>query len=103
MSSARSVKRVCLSYSGGLDTSVILRWLIERYRCEVVTFTADVGQEEELSGVPEKARATGAVESVVRDVREEFVRDYVFPALRGSAVYEGHYLLGTALARPLIA
>ena len=103
MSPARSVKRVCLSYSGGLDTSVILRWLIERYRCEVVTFTADVGQEEELSGVPEKARATGAVDCVVRDVREEFVRDYVFPALRGNAIYEGHYLLGTALARPLIA
>jgi len=100
---ARSVKRVCLSYSGGLDTSVILRWLIERYRCEVVTFTADIGQEEELSGVPEKARATGAVDCVVRDVREEFVRDFVFPALRGNAVYEGHYLLGTALARPLIA
>jgi argininosuccinate synthase len=100
---ARSVKRVCLSYSGGLDTSVILRWLIERYGCEVITFTADVGQEEELSGVPEKARATGAVDCVVRDVREEFVRDFVFPALRGNAVYEGHYLLGTALARPLIA
>ncbi len=98
-----SVKRVCLSYSGGLDTSVILRWLIERYRCEVVTFTADIGQEEELSGVPEKARATGAVDCVVRDVREEFARDFVFPALRGNAVYEGHYLLGTALARPLIA
>jgi argininosuccinate synthase len=98
-----SVKRVCLAYSGGLDTSVILRWLIERYRCEVVTFTADVGQEEELSGVPEKARATGAVDCVVRDVREEFVREYVFPALRGNAIYEGHYLLGTALARPLIA
>ena len=103
MASARSVKRVCLSYSGGLDTSVILRWLIERYRCEVVTFTADIGQEEELSGVPEKARATGAIDCVVRDVREEFVRDYVFPALRGNAIYEGHYLLGTALARPLIA
>ena len=103
MPPARSVKRVCLSYSGGLDTSVILRWLIERYRCEVITFTADVGQEEELSGVPEKARATGAVDCVVRDVREEFVRDFVFPALRGNAVYEGHYLLGTALARPLIA
>jgi argininosuccinate synthase len=103
MSPVGSVKRVCLSYSGGLDTSVILRWLIERYRCEVVTFTADVGQEEELSGVPEKARATGAVDCVVRDVREEFVREYVFPALRGNAVYEGHYLLGTALARPLIA
>ena len=103
MSPARSVKRVCLSYSGGLDTSVILRWLIERYRCEVVTFTADIGQEEELSGVPEKARATGAIDCVVRDVREEFVRDYVFPAVRGNAIYEGHYLLGTALARPLIA
>jgi argininosuccinate synthase len=103
MSPARPVKRVCLSYSGGLDTSVILRWLIERYRCEVVTFTADIGQEEELSGVPEKARATGAIDCVVRDVREEFVRDYVFPALRGNAIYEGHYLLGTALARPLIA
>ena len=103
MSPVRPVKRVCLSYSGGLDTSVILRWLIERYRCEVVTFTADIGQEEELSGVPEKARATGAIDCVVRDVREEFVRDYVFPALRGNAIYEGHYLLGTALARPLIA
>jgi argininosuccinate synthase len=103
MARARNVKRVCLAYSGGLDTSVILRWLIEHYRCEVVTFTADVGQEEELSGVPEKARATGAVDSVVRDVREEFVRDYVFPAVRGCAIYEGHYLLGTALARPLIA
>jgi argininosuccinate synthase len=103
MPPARSIKRVCLSYSGGLDTSVILRWLIEHYRCEVVTFTADVGQEEELSGVPEKARATGAIDCVVRDVREEFVRDFVFPAIRGSAIYEGYYLLGTALARPLIA
>jgi argininosuccinate synthase len=103
MPPARPVKRVCLSYSGGLDTSVILRWLIEHYRCEVVTFTADVGQEEELSGVPEKARATGAIDCVVRDVREEFVRDFVFPAIRGNAIYEGYYLLGTALARPLIA
>ena len=77
------VKRVCLAYSGGLDTSVILHWLIDRYDCEVVAFTADVGQEEELSGLPEKARATGAVDCIVRDVREEFVRDYVFPALRG--------------------
>jgi argininosuccinate synthase len=97
------VKRVCLSYSGGLDTSVILHWLIERYHCEVVAYTADVGQEEELSGLPEKARATGAVDCVVRDLRDEFVRDYVFPAIRGNAVYEGTYLLGTALARPLIA
>jgi len=98
-----SVRRVCLAYSGGLDTSVILRWLIEEYGCEVVAFCADVGQEEELSGLPDKAKATGAVDCVVRDVREEFVRDFVFPALRGGAVYEGHYLLGTSLARPIIA
>ena len=96
-------KRVCLAYSGGLDTSVILRWLIEEYGCEVVAYCADVGQEEELAGLPEKARATGAEDCVIRDVREEFVRDYVFPAIRGNAVYEGVYLLGTALARPLIA
>ena len=96
-------KRVCLAYSGGLDTSVILRWLIEEYDCEVVAFCADVGQEEELSGLPEKARKTGAVDCVVKDVREEFVRDFVFPALRGNAVYEGNYLLGTSLARPIIA
>ena len=103
MSPRRSVKRVCLSYSGGLDTSVILHWLIEHYGCEVVAFTADIGQEEELSGLPEKAKKTGAIDCVVRDVREEFVRDYVFPAIRAAAVYEGSYLLGTALARPLIA
>jgi argininosuccinate synthase len=103
MPPGRSVKRVCLAYSGGLDTSVILHWLIEKYGCEVVAYTADVGQEEELSGLPEKARETGAVDCVVRDLREEFVRDYVFPAIRGSAVYEGAYLLGTALARPIIA
>jgi argininosuccinate synthase len=99
----REVKRVCLAYSGGLDTSVILHWLIEQYKCEVVAFTADVGQEEELSGLPEKARATGAIDCIVRDVREEFVRDFVYPAISGAAVYEGTYLLGTALARPLIA
>jgi argininosuccinate synthase len=98
-----SVRRVCLAYSGGLDTSVILRWLIEEYACEVVAFCADVGQEEELSGLPDKAKATGAVDCVVRDVREEFVRDFVFPALRAGAMYEGHYLLGTSLARPIIA
>jgi argininosuccinate synthase len=96
-------KRVCLAYSGGLDTSVILRWLIEEYGCEVVAYCADIGQEEELSGLPEKSRATGALDCVVRDVREEFVRDFVFPAIRGGAIYEGVYLLGTALARPLIA
>ncbi len=98
-----SVKRVCLAYSGGLDTSVILRWLIEQYRCEVVAFCLDVGQEEELSGLPEKAKATGAADCVIRDAREEFVRDFVYPAIRGNAVYEGSYLLGTSLARPVIA
>ncbi|MBW2229729.1 MAG: argininosuccinate synthase [Deltaproteobacteria bacterium] len=103
MAARESVKRVCLAYSGGLDTSVILRWLIEEYDCEVVAYCADVGQEEELSGLPEKARATGAVDCVVRDVREEFVRDYVYTAIKGGAIYEGVYLLGTALARPLIA
>jgi len=101
--SRRPVKRVCLAYSGGLDTSVILHWLIDQYDCEVVAYTADVGQEEELSGLPEKAAATGAVDCVVRDLREEFVRDFVFPAVQAAAVYEGTYLLGTALARPLIA
>jgi len=97
------VSKVCLAYSGGLDTSVILRWLIEEYACEVVAFCADVGQEQELAGLPEKAKATGAVDCVIRDLREEFARDFVFPAIRGCAVYEGSYLLGTSLARPLIA
>jgi argininosuccinate synthase len=82
---------------------VILRWLIEEYDCEVVAYCADVGQEEELSGLTEKAQESGAVDCVIRDVREEFAEDYVFPAIRGSAIYEGVYLLGTALARPLIA
>ncbi|MFT5442306.1 MAG: argininosuccinate synthase [Myxococcota bacterium] len=99
----KSVKRVCLAYSGGLDTSVILRWLIEEYDCEVVAYCADVGQEEELAGLPEKAKASGAVECVIKDLREEFVSDYVYEAVRGNAIYEGVYLLGTALARPLIA
>jgi argininosuccinate synthase len=99
----RQVKRVCLAYSGGLDTSVILHWLKEQYDCEVVAYTADVGQEEELTGLPEKAKATGALDCIVRDLREEFVRDFVFPAIQGCAIYEGTYLLGTALARPLIA
>jgi len=103
MASRPDVKRVCLAYSGGLDTSVILRWLIEEYDCEVVAYCADVGQEEELDGLPEKARATGAVDCVIRDIRDEFVSDYVFPAISGNAIYEGTYLLGTALARPVIA
>ena len=98
-----TVKRVCLAYSGGLDTSVILRWLIEEYGCGVVAYCADVGQEEELTGLPEKAAATGAVDCVISDLREEFARDFVMPAIRGNAIYEGTYLLGTSLARPVIA
>ncbi|MCH7599896.1 MAG: argininosuccinate synthase [Myxococcales bacterium] len=98
-----SVKRVCLAYSGGLDSSVILRWLIEEYGCEVVAYCADVGQQEELDGLPEKAKASGAIDCVIKDLREEFVSDYVFEAIRGNAIYEGVYLLGTALARPVIA
>jgi argininosuccinate synthase len=100
---AAAPRRIVLAYSGGLDTSVILRWLIETYRAEVVTFCADLGQEEELDGLDAKARATGAVKCVVEDLREEFVRDYVFPMLRAGAIYESQYLLGTSIARPLIA
>ena len=96
-------KKVVLAYSGGLDTSVILRWLIERYRCEVVAFCADLGQGEELIPIRDKARATGAASVHIVDLREEFVRDFVFPMLRANAVYEGSYLLGTSIARPLIA
>ena len=103
MASKGSVRRVCLAYSGGLDTSVILRWLIEEYGCEVVAYCADIGQEEEMEGLPDKAKSSGAVEFILRDVREEFASEYVFPAIQGNAVYEGTYLLGTALARPLIA
>jgi argininosuccinate synthase len=96
-------KRVVLAYSGGLDTSVILRWLIERYRCEVVAFCADLGQGEELLPVRDKALRTGAVAVHVVDLREEFVRGFLFPMLRANAVYEAGYLLGTSIARPLIA
>ncbi|OGK98288.1 MAG: argininosuccinate synthase [Candidatus Rokubacteria bacterium RIFCSPHIGHO2_12_FULL_73_22] len=98
-----SPKRVVLAYSGGLDTSVILRWLIERYGCEVVAFCADLGQGEELLPVREKALRTGAASVHVVDLRQEFVRDFIFPMLRANAVYEGAYLLGTSIARPLIA
>ena len=98
-----SVKKVVLAYSGGLDTSVILKWLIEEYGCEVVCFAADLGQGEELSGLEEKAKKTGASKIYIEDVREEFVRDFVFPMFRAGAVYEGSYLLGTSIARPLIA
>ncbi len=99
----QDVKKVVLAYSGGLDTSVIIRWLIDKYGCEVVAFAADLGQGEELAPLEEKAAKTGASRLFVSDLREEFVRDYVFPALRASAIYEGYYLLGTSLARPLIA
>ncbi len=95
--------RIVLAYSGGLDTSVIMRWLIEVYDAEVIAYVADVGQEEELDEVVDKALATGAKDCVVRDLRDEFVRDYVYPAIQANAVYEGSYLLGTSLARPIIA
>ncbi len=99
----KQVKKVVLAYSGGLDTSVILKWLIETYDCEVVAFSADIGQAEELDHLDEKARKTGAVSVYIDDLREAFVKDYVFPAFRANAIYEGQYLLGTSLARPLIA
>ena len=98
-----SVKKVVLAYSGGLDTSVILRWLQDTYRCEVVTFTADLGQGEDLEPARQKAKLLGIKEIFVDDVREEFVRDFVFPMFRANALYEGKYLLGTSIARPLIA
>ena len=97
------VKKVVLAYSGGLDTSVILRWLGDTYGCEVVTFTADIGQGDELEPARERAESLGIREIFVEDLREEFVRDYVFPMFRANALYEGTYLLGTAIARPLIA
>ncbi|MDD5711802.1 MAG: argininosuccinate synthase [Smithellaceae bacterium] len=97
------VNKVILAYSGGLDTSVIVKWLIETYGCEVICFAADVGQKEELTGLKEKAINTGATKIYIDDLREEFARDFVFPALRANAIYEGTYLLGTSLARPLIA
>lgn len=99
----QKINRVVLAYSGGLDTSVILKWLIETYGCEVIAFAADIGQKEELQGLEHKALATGASKIFIEDLREEFVQDFVFPALRANAVYEGTYLLGTSLARPLIA
>lgn len=97
------VKKVVLAYSGGLDTSVILRWLQDEYSCEVVTFTADLGQGEEIEPARAKAEAMGIKEIFIEDLREEFVRDYVFPMFRSNAIYEGTYLLGTSIARPLIA
>ena len=97
------IKKVVLAYSGGLDTSVIVKWLQETYQCEVVTFTADIGQGEEVEPARAKAEALGVKEIYIDDMREEFVRDYVFPMFRANTIYEGEYLLGTSIARPLIA
>jgi len=97
------IRKIVLAYSGGLDTSVILKWLMETYRCPVVAFAADLGQGEELAEVRAKALATGAAEVYIEDLREEFARDFIFPMFRANALYEGAYLLGTSIARPLIA
>ena len=97
------VKKVVLAYSGGLDTSIILKWLVETYNCEVVCFAANIGQEEELDGLEEKAKKTGASKCYIEDITEEFVKDYVFQAIKANAIYENRYLLGTSLARPVIA
>jgi argininosuccinate synthase len=101
--STTSPKKIVLAYSGGLDTSVILTWLREKYGSEVIAFCANIGQEEELDGLEEKAIKTGASKLVVRDLREEFVRDFCYPMLRANAIYEGEYLMGTSIARPVIA
>src|SRR5688572_17540114 len=101
--SMSDIKKVVLAYSGGLDTSVIVKWLQDKYGCEVVTFTADIGQGEELEPARQKAKLMGVKSIFVEDLREEFVRDFVFPMFRANAVYEGEYLLGTSIARPLIA
>jgi argininosuccinate synthase len=99
----KKINKVVLAYSGGLDTSVILKWLQETYECEVVTFTADLGQREEVEPARKKAKAAGVKQIFIEDLREEFVKDYVFPMFRANTVYEGEYLLGTSIARPLIA
>ena len=103
MSQKGSIKKAVLAYSGGLDTSIILKWLVEEYGCEVIAFSADLGQGEELDFIPEKAKKTGASKCYIEDLREEFVRDFVFPMFRANAIYEGRYFLGTSIARPLIA
>lgn len=100
---SNNINTIVLAYSGGLDTSVILKWLKEEYQCPVIAYAADVGQEEDWDQVREKGMATGAEKVVISDLKEEFVRDYVFPAFRANAIYEGSYLLGTSLARPVIA
>ena len=99
----KDIKKIVLAYSGGLDTSVILKWLQQEYSCEVVTFTADLGQKEEIEPARVKATSAGVKEIFIEDLREEFVRDYIFPMFRANAIYEGEYLLGTSIARPLIA
>ena len=99
----KDIKKIVLAYSGGLDTSVILKWLQQEYSCEVVTFTADLGQKEEIEPARAKATSAGVKEIFIEDLREEFVRDFVFPTFRANAIYEGEYLLGTSIARPLIA
>jgi argininosuccinate synthase len=98
-----SVKKVVLAYSGGLDTSVIVPWLRENYNCEVICFCADIGQQDELAGLDEKAKASGASKLIIKDLRDEFAKEYLFPLLRSGAIYERKYLLGTSVARPLIA
>src|SRR5207244_12781953 len=95
--------KIVLAYSGGLDTSVILRWLKENYQAEVIAFCADIGQEEELDGLEKKALTSGASKCIVEDLREEFARDFIFPMFQAGAIYEGPYLLGPCIARPLIA
>jgi argininosuccinate synthase len=103
MAKKSAVKKIVLAYSGGLDTSIILKWLTEEYDAEVIAYSADLGQGEELDFIPEKARKTGASKSYIVDLREEFTRDFVFPMFRANAIYEGRYFLGTSIARPLIA
>jgi argininosuccinate synthase len=103
MAKKQEIKKIVLAYSGGLDTSIILKWLKNEYGCKVVAFSADLGQGEELDPVREKALATGADKVYIDDLKEEFVRDFVYPMFRANAIYEGHYLLGTSIARPLIA
>jgi len=98
-----NINKIVLAYSGGLDTSVILKWLAEEYECPIIAYSADVGQQEDWDAVRKKGMATGAEKVIISDLREEFVRDYIFPAFRANAIYEGSYLLGTSLARPIIA
>ncbi|MEK7377162.1 MAG: argininosuccinate synthase domain-containing protein, partial [Candidatus Margulisiibacteriota bacterium] len=99
----KKINKVVLAYSGGLDTSIMIKWLKDNYGCEVVCFAADVGQAEELKGLKEKALKTGASKIYIEDLRAEFAKEYIFKLLKSGAVYEGRYLLGTSIARPLIA